>query len=162
MDTTKSSFTSQSPELDSFHPTLQSAFEAGDPNVETKAAERDLVEVVRRIYDSLAKGDVDGILQHFEPDVVLDLYAPPEFQFIRHADGPVQAKELIVQNFQLVEQQIPRVTCVIAQGDTVMVALEETGIIRRTRSPYSIQAVQRFTFRDRKVSNFSQVIAHVG
>src|SRR5215475_14510023 len=146
MSSGKASFTSQSPKLSSFHGTLLSAFKAGDPNVDSKPAERVFVEAIQKMYDCLARGDIDAMMQHFTPDVVADLCVPDEFPFIRHAEGVDEVRKLILHNFQLIEAEEPWITCVVAQGDTVMLTLQERGINRATGAPYSIQATQRFTF----------------
>lgn len=157
----KPSFTAQSPKLATLHDTMNTAFEADDPNVTTKAFERSLVGAVRQIYTGLGQGDIDVMMQSFTEDVELSIFAPLEFGFRSRARGVEEARALVLHNFQLLEAQAPRITSVVAQGNVVVVSLRETGVVRATGRPYIAYAVQHFTFTDGKVSHFHQVAAAI-
>ncbi len=59
--------------------------------------------------------------------------------------------EAIKRNFGAVQDQRPRIEAVIAQGDTVVVMLEEEGEVRATGKRYMIKGMQRFIIREKKL-----------
>lgn len=159
MSAPKPSFTSRSPKLSFVHATVAAAFEAGDPLAHAKEPERGLVDVVQQVFAALGRGDIDAFMSYFADDVVLDLHVPGEFEFRKYAEGAKEARELVLGNFQLLESQAPQITGLVAQGDTVMLTLQEIGVIRATGQPYSIQAAMQFTFRGGKIWRFNEIVA---
>jgi ketosteroid isomerase-like protein len=113
--------------------------------------ERRHLQSIQEQIDAIARGDMDSALANASPDVQLDIFAPPEFKWISHAQGIPEFRRALAENFGSVEEQRPEVANVIAQGDTVVLVGRETGRIRATGEAYDVEFVHRFTFRDGKL-----------
>src|SRR5689334_6156645 len=98
--------------------------------------------------DAIARGDLESFLVNAHEDATLDIYAPPEFPWIRHAKGPGELRRAIEQNFGSVEDQTPELTNVVTEGDTVILFGRERGRVRATGQSYDMEFVQRYQFRD--------------
>jgi ketosteroid isomerase-like protein len=60
--------------------------------------------------------------------------------------------DAIIVNFSSLQNQKPVVESVVAQGDTVIVTMEEEGEVRATGKKYRIKCVQRFVMKEGKVA----------
>ncbi len=67
--------------------------------------------------------------------------------------------DAIRTNFALVESQQPEVESIIAQGNSVAVLLWESGVVKSTGRPYTITAVQWFTFVNGKICRIDEIAA---
>ena len=105
------------------------------------------------------RGDIASLLNEAHADVQLDIFAPPEFKWIRHAKGLDELRRAVELNFDSVEHQRPEISNVIAQGDSVVLIGRERGTIRATSEPYDVQFVHKFTFRDGRLTAIRIVAA---
>jgi ketosteroid isomerase-like protein len=117
------------------------------------------IQAVREQIDAIARGDVAAVFASAHDDVQLDIYAPPEFHWVRHANGSDAIRDAIEKNFGSVEEQAPEILNVVAQGDTVVLIGREHGIIRATGERYDIQFVEKFSFRDGRLAAVQIVAA---
>lgn len=118
---------------------------------------------VRTIGDQLqaiARGDFGSVFQDAHDDVTLDIFAPPEFPFIRTAQGADELHKAIVHNFGAIADQRPRIRETFADADTVILFGTETGKIKETGSRYHVEFVERFTFRDGRLASLRIIAAH--
>ena len=118
------------------------------------------IQSVQEQLEAIERGDLDAVLSHAADSVTLDIFAPPEFEWVRHARGAEELRKAIEQNFSAVDEQKPIVTNVIAQGDSVVVFGREHGLIRTSRQPYDIEFVQRYTFKEGRLVSVSIIAAH--
>ena len=121
--------------------------------------ERDHLRAVREQFDAIERGDLDAVLSSAHDNVQLDIYAPPEFHWTRHAKGLVEVRKAIADNFDTVDDQHPEILNVVTEGDSVVLIGHETGSIRATREAYDVQFVHRFTFRDGRLAAVQIVAA---
>ena len=118
------------------------------------------LRIVQAQIDAIARGDIATVLATATEDVTLDIFAPPEFGWIRQAHGAEELRRAIEQNFGEVEDQRPEVTQVYAEGQDVVLFGREQGRIRPTGKPYDVEFVQRFTFRDGRLAAVRIIAAH--
>jgi ketosteroid isomerase-like protein len=129
------------------------------PVAEGEGREQAHIQAVRDQIDAIARGDVAAVFASAHDDVELDIYAPPEFQWIRHARGTDAIRDAIEKNFDSVEDQTPEIVNVVAQGDTVVLIGREQGVLRSTGERYDIQFVEKFSFRDGRLAAVQIVAA---
>jgi uncharacterized protein len=118
------------------------------------------IRSVQMQIDAIGRGDLDAVLSQAHDDVTLDIFAPREFAFIRHAQGLADLRRAIEQNFAAVEDQRPEIANVFAEGDTVVLFGREQGRIRATGQPYDMEFVERFTFREGRLAAIRIIAAH--
>jgi ketosteroid isomerase-like protein len=118
------------------------------------------IKSVQSQIEAISRGDFDAVLTQAAPDVTLDIFAPPEFAWIRHAQGAAALRKAVEQNFGAVEDQRPEITSVYSQGDAVVLFGRERGRIRATGQLYDIEFVQRYTFRDERLIAVRIIAAH--
>lgn len=139
---------------------LQRAFEDEDPRPLVKEHEQAQVESLKRLMDSVGLGDIAQFELCLDPNIEMEIHAPSEFPWIRRARGADAVRAAVTHNFASVEDQVPQVLTVVAQGNLVDVTLRETGRIRNSGYSYDIVGVQQFQFRRGRLVRFSEVIAH--
>ena len=111
--------------------------------------------------EAIESRDIDSVFHNAHDDVTLEIFAPPEFPIARQAKGLHEFREAITRNFGAVEEQRPHIREVFAEGDTVILFGSETGTLRDTAVSYSVEFVERFTFRDGRLAALRIVAAHV-
>lgn len=137
---------------------LSIAFFSGDAEVESKTIEATNVEKLQSLYQNVADGDLNAFIHELHEDIDFENVGPEEIPFVNEAHGPEEVGKALAYNFSLLEDQKPVVNSVIAQGDTVVVFAEEEGKFRETGRDYQMQWVQQFTFKNRKLIKFRQVL----
>ena len=108
--------------------------------------------------DAIARGDYAAAVAGAVEDVHLDIFAPPEFRFIRKARSKSELLKALEANFESVTEQRPEIASVLSQGETLVLIGRERGIIAATGRPYDVQFVHRFTFREGRLAAV-QIIA---
>jgi len=121
--------------------------------------QRSQVDSVDRLIDAIGRGDLETVLANAAVDVCLDIYAPPEFSWTRHAVGAAAIRAAIAHNFDSLVEQRPEISNVLSQPDLVVLIGREQGIIRATGEAYDVQFVQRYTFRSGKLAAVQVVAA---
>ena len=116
------------------------------------------VESLHAQIVALEKGDYGPVLAAAGDDVELDIFAPPQFPFIRRARGLEEYRQAVQQNFSVIDEQRPEISSVTADGDDIVVIGREQGRIRATSAAYDVQFVQRFKFKEGKLASV-QIIA---
>ena len=132
-------------------------FVDGDPGAERKLLEVANVRTLQQLYQNVIDGDGPAIAGSFTPDVHYQWRGPDALPFTGELRGRDRVVEKMAGNFQELANQRPRIVSVCAQGNLIVVRLVEDGLIRKTRVPYNIEAVQFFTFRDDRVAAFHAV-----
>lgn len=100
---------------------------------------------------AIGRDDLTSVGEMLAEDVRLEILGADELPFIREAKGRAQVIEAIKQNFGAVEDQRLSIEAVIAQGDTVIVMMEEEGKVLATGKKYRIKGMQRFVIQGGKV-----------
>ena len=121
-----------------------------------------LVQSVQQQIDAIARGDLESALGNAHPELDLEIFAPPEFPWIRRARGVAAIRDAIEHNFGSLEHQTPTIENVVTELDTVVLFGREHGIIRATAAPYEVHFVQRFTFEDGRLRSVRIVAARSG
>lgn len=117
------------------------------------------IRSVQEQIEALARGDVAGALTTAQPDLQLDIFAPPDFSWVRHASGIDAVRDAMEHNFDALEDQRPEILNVLAQRDTVVLIGREVGRIRSTGMSYDVQFVDRFTFQGGRLAAIQIVAA---
>ena len=118
------------------------------------------VRTISDQLDAIARGDFASVFQDAHDDVALEIHAPPEFPFIRMAQGADELHKAIVHNFGGIADQRPRIRETFAEGDTVILFGTETGKIKDSGFRYHVEFVERFTFRDGRLASVRIIAAH--
>jgi len=123
-------------------------------------AARQHVRTIGDQLDAIARGDFGSVFQDAHDDVTLEIFAPPEFPFLRTARGADELNKAIVHNFGAIADQRPTIRETFAEGDTVILFGTETGKIKETGGRYHVEFVERFTFRDGRLAALRIIAAH--
>ena len=121
---------------------------------------RPLIRSVQHQIEAIARGDFDAVLSQALPDVTLDIFAPPEFAWIRQARGLTELRRALEENFGSVDEQRPTISNVFTEGDAVVLFGREQGRIRATGQRYDVEFVQTFAFRDERLAGIRVVAAY--
>jgi ketosteroid isomerase-like protein len=147
--------------LGSYVNSIEDLFQSGDAKAHEKVAEAANVRLIKDLIMAIGRDDLAEVEGRLAEDVRLEIRGSDEMPFIREAKGRAQMIEAIKQNFGALKDQRPTIGAVIAQGDTVIVMLEEEGEIRATGKPYHIKGMQRFIMREGKVELVEEQFASV-
>jgi ketosteroid isomerase-like protein len=126
-----------------------------DARTAAPSAEPAITPQIRSIEEQLAaiaRGDFAAAVADAVDDVSLEIFAPPEFPFVRQARGRDEFIHAMKTNFGALENQQPEIGNVVAQGDTVVLVGRERGTFRETGAAYSVEFVHRFTFREGRLA----------
>jgi ketosteroid isomerase-like protein len=123
------------------------------------AAARHLRAIHEQI-DAIGRGDLDGAIANAHENVRLDIYAPPDFPWIRHAVGIDELRHAVDHNFAAMARQRPQITSLTAQGDTVIMIGREHGRVKATDTPYRVQFVHRFSFKEGRLASITIIAAY--
>jgi hypothetical protein len=137
---------------------LLAAFQAGDPGHEEKAQEQENLAALARIVGMIAMGRFDELREHLTPEVGYQLLAPAGFPWARHARGAEDVSRTLAENFAAVREQRPDVLALVAQGDTIMLMVRETGRWTRTGEEYDVLTAQQFDFDRGRLAAFRSVV----
>ena len=118
------------------------------PLAESRAHAQSLLAQVR----ALEVGDYGPVLQDAHQDIELDIFAPPQFPWIRRACGLDEYRQAVQQNFSSVEDQRAEISSITTDDEHIVVIGRERGRIRESGAPYDVQFVQRFRFREGKLA----------
>lgn len=110
------------------------------------------VRSVQQQIEAIGRGDIESAMANARADVTLEIFAPPEFHWIRRASGADELRRAIQHNFDSLDEQRPEITSVTAQGDTVVLIGRERGRIRATGAQYDVEFVERFVFREGRLA----------
>ncbi len=120
-------------------------------------SEQQNTALIQTLYDSFAKGDIQGILDSLTDDVEWTLEAPSIIPFAGKRKGPsqvlgfFQALAGTQQNMKLTTEKW------VAQGDTVATLGRYSGTVTATGKSFDTVVAHFFTIRDGKVSRFVDV-----
>jgi ketosteroid isomerase-like protein len=146
------------PRFQSYISALEQLFRAGDLKADDKAEEGANVRLIHNLMMAIGRDELAAVGEMLAEDVRLEILGADDPPFIRQANGRAEMLEAIRQNFAAVQDQVPNVEAVIAQGDTVVIMLNEAGVVRATGKPYSIKGMQRFIIREAKVELVQEIL----
>lgn len=145
----------------SYIDSIEHLFQSGDLKATEKLEEVSNVRLIQNLIMAIGRGDLTAVGEMLADDVRLEILGPDELPFIRQAKGRAQMLEAIKENFEAVQDQRPRIEAVIAQGDTVIVMMEEEGEVRATGKKYRINGIQRFIIREKKLELVAELFVSV-
>jgi len=119
----------------------------------------DHIDSVEAQIAAIARGDFESALSGAAPDVELDIFAPPEFPFVRKARGIAELRDALAINFQSVVNQEPEINTVVTEEDVLVMIGRERGQLRETGLSYEVEFVHRFTFRDGRLIGIRVIVA---
>lgn len=134
----------------------QRAEEETAPSPQSSAHLRTLYQQI----DAIARGDIATVLEHVTEDVTLEIFAPPEFPFVRLTRGAEPFRRALEHNFAVVEDQRPEVKDLFVEGEKIVMFGRETGTLRANGMRYDVEFVERFTFRNGLLAAVRIIVAH--
>jgi ketosteroid isomerase-like protein len=140
---------------------IERLFQSGDSKAIEKLEEAANVRLLQNLIRAIGLDDLVTVSELLAENVRLEILGPAEIPFIRNAKGQEQMLEVIKQNFGAVQEQILNLNAVIAQGDTVVVMMDEEGKVQATGERYKIKGLQRFVMRDGKVELVEELFLRV-
>lgn len=151
--------TKEQQQLFKFVEDFYSAFGHGDSNAEAEkqpeaANVRLLQKHFRYLFDGLEAGDFGPFAASMAEDITYSCNVSGDHPFGGSLCGRDIVLEHVKANFEMVRDQMPEVTSVIAQGNQVVLAFRETGWFLPADVKYDSEIVQIFTFRDGLVAEF--------
>jgi uncharacterized protein len=118
------------------------------------------LRTIQHQIEAIGRGDLESAIANAHEHVRLEIYAPLEFTWIRHARGIDALRDALRYNFDSLDEQHPEITTLTAQGDTVVLIGREHGVIKATATPYRVQFVHRFLFQDGRLVSITVIAAH--
>ena len=112
----------------------------------THAGPLEHLRSVQTQMNAICRGDVASLLNEAHADVQLDIFAPPEFKWIRHAKSLDELRHAVELNFDSVEHQRPKISNVIAQGSPSSAASTPIGTVTTTARPRTTSPLVNRTF----------------
>jgi ketosteroid isomerase-like protein len=113
--------------------------------------------VLHTMYDAVIQGNFEALGESLTDDAELHIHG------FGAMDGSWRGRKDVVaaarKNFALVDSQQPAIERIISQGDSIVVLLAETGVLKASGQAYSIRAVQWFTFNQGKIQRIDQIVA---
>lgn len=135
------------------------AFLDGDPDAESSkpreaAHVRALQNFFRLLLDGLESGNFEPFTEAMTEDIVYLYKSSDNHPFEGGYRGRAAVLEHVEANFQMIRDQTPAVTWLVAQGDRVVLGIHETGWMIPGNWKYDCEMSQIFTFRDGLISRF--------
>lgn len=119
-------------------------------------AANDPLSTLHQIYGTLVRGDYHQFAELVSDDAEMHIrgFAPMNGSW-RGRDEVVAATR---RNFAMITEQKPVIDKILSHGDSVIVLVNETGILD-SKDPYNLRAIQWFTFEAGRLKRFDQVMA---
>lgn len=109
------------------------------------------IDIVRGVYDSLARGDVDAALASFADDCQIDLIGPSTIPFAGHYQGPSGMRQFLEKLDATCEMVDFGPDEVHGGDDFVTVLGHERARARSTQREWNTPLVDTFEVRDGKI-----------
>ena len=136
------------------------AFADGDQMYLAKAEETTNVELLRIVFSHLLEGRPAEFSACLAEDVVFEVAGFPIWSGLARGREAVMAA--VKRNFSMLDAQIPEVKQLVAQGNQVVLLLEERGRFAGTGGAYHFNVAQWFTFHEGKIARIHEIIGSVG
>jgi ketosteroid isomerase-like protein len=115
--------------------------------------------VLHAAYDAIIRGDYEAFGNCLTPDAEMTI----------HGFGPMNGTwrgraEVVAatrKNFGEAEDQQPIIEGMVAQDDTIVVRIHESGVFKSSRKAYSSRGVQWFTFAEGKIKKIDEIVASI-
>jgi ketosteroid isomerase-like protein len=116
--------------------------------------------ILYQVYSAVVEGNFDAIHPLLTEDVELNICGFPPMDGAWRGQGEVV--KAIRRNFGLVDAQQPEVERILTHGDSVIVLVRESGVIKASEEAYSVRCVQWLTFEGGKIRKIEEIAASVG
>ena len=110
------------------------------------------VTLVKQLYDSMSKGDLNAVLGLMTDDVEFVVPGPAEIGAAGTWRGPGGVRDCFVRLREVQENQSIEIREFIAQGDHVVVLLHVVARARATGRSFESDIVHFFTFRHGRIT----------
>jgi ketosteroid isomerase-like protein len=115
--------------------------------------------ILHAVYSAVIEGNFDVFAESVAEDVELNVHG------FGPLDGGWRGRKEVVEatrkNFTEVAGQQPEIEGMVSQGNCIAVLLRESGAFKSTGQPYSVRAVQWFTFADGKIKKIDEIVAAI-
>jgi ketosteroid isomerase-like protein len=108
-------------------------------------------ELVRSLYDSFQRGDVESILNNLTDDFIYDVPGPAPFAGRR--EGRDGMRRFFEEMGRAVQYDQFDVNEILADGDKVIVLGQERATVRATGTRFETEFAHVYTVRDGKLSH---------
>jgi ketosteroid isomerase-like protein len=114
--------------------------------------EQENAALVRKLYDSFSRGEIETILNNVAEDVDWNSPGPESIPYCGRRKGRSQVREFFAQLQNLNRDMNVTVQDVIAQGDKVVTVCQFRGTATATGRTYDSPVMHFFMIRDGKVT----------
>ncbi len=111
------------------------------------------VQLIKQLYDTLGRGDLESALGLMTDDVTFVVPGPPGIGAAGTWRGHNGVRECFARLREAQENQSTDVREFVAQGNTVVVLLHVIAKARSTGKRFESDLVHFFTLRDARISN---------
>jgi len=117
-------------------------------------------EIVSDVYKCFSEGDIEGFLALCADEIEWVVNGPPTLEKSKAFKGIGGVKQFlgILEGSWEFSSFVPHQY--IAEGDTVVVLGEETGINKKSGTPFENRWTHVFDVRDGKITHFREFLCH--
>ena len=111
------------------------------------------IQVIRQLYDTMSKGDLDAALAMMTDDVTFVVPGPPGLGAAGTWQGHAGVRDCFVRLREGQDNQSVELRQFVAQGNTVVVLLHVVAKARSTGKRFESDIVHFFTIRDARIAS---------
>jgi ketosteroid isomerase-like protein len=112
------------------------------------------IDIVRGIYDSIQRGDLNAVLANFADDCTIELMGPPTIPFAGSYRGPSGMQDFIEKYMQTTDMLDFGPDELHGDGDFVTVLAHEHARSKQTGREWTTPLVDTYVVHDGKVQKF--------
>lgn len=140
-----------------FSPSAFPAFQADDPNADSKTLEAQHVGVVRRFYMAIERQDWALLGESLTDDITIELFGSLELPHMR-CTGREAVLAMLRDNISAVESSRSEIETLAAQGHLALCICNDRGVLKGSGETYEVKFLVHFDFRNGFISRARQWI----
>ena len=115
---------------------------------------------LQAVYGAIAQGDFEQFDALLCEDAELHIrgFAPMEGSWRGRSDVVAATR----RNFALLSDQKPQIEKIVSQGDSVVVLVSESGVLKADGKPYHLRGIQWISFEGGKLKRVEEFLAAAG
>lgn len=140
--------------LQAFVDQLIPALRMLDESVDQKAVEYANLRVIQAFYQAVAKGDFTSVKEHLAEEITFELQGGAPLPYQMQAKGIDEVMDGLTQNFAATEWTAINIETLVAQGDQVILIVDEEGRYRQTKESFHRRSMLEYRLHREKLVRF--------